>query len=106
MLYLAMLYYFPIRMPNVIFSMKNAPSVLTSICRRDTIKQIYHGRDFNVERYPVTEKDMELIALVLEVLGNNFNDGVYDHTVGCAVLCKNGNIYKGVNCDGIHGSCA
>jgi cytidine deaminase len=27
-------------------------------------------------------------------------------TVGCAVLCKNGKIYKGVNCDGINGSCA
>lgn len=32
--------------------------------------------------------------------------GVYNHTVGCALLCKNGEIYKGVNCDGIHGSCA
>ncbi len=59
-----------------------------------------------MERYPVTEKDMELTASVLEVLGNDFNDGVYNHTVGCAVLCKNGNIYKGVNYDGIHGSCA
>ena len=37
---------------------------------------------------------------------SNFDDGIYNHTVGCAVLCKNGNIYKGVNCDGIHGSCA
>lgn len=31
---------------------------------------------------------------------------VYYHTVGCAILCKNGNVYTGVNCDGIHGSCA
>jgi cytidine deaminase len=57
-------------------------------------------------RYPLTEKDRELIALGLEVLKENFDDGVYNHTVGCALLCKNGHIYKGVNCDGIHGSCA
>ena len=23
-----------------------------------------------------------------------------------AILCKNGRVYRGVNCDGIHGSCA
>jgi len=61
---------------------------------------------FFVERYPITEKDGELIKIGLQVLANNFDDGIYNHTVGCAILCKNGNIYKGVNCDGIHGSCA
>ncbi len=64
------------------------------------------GEVFFVERYPITEKDGELIKMGLQVLANNFDDGIYNHTVGCAVLCKNGNIYKGVNCDGIHGSCA
>ena len=59
-----------------------------------------------MERYPITDKDRELIAAGLEVLESNFDDGVYNHTVGCALLCKNGRIYKGVNCDGIHGSCA
>ena len=59
-----------------------------------------------MERYPITEKDRELIEIGLQVLANNFDDGIYNHTVGCAVLCKNGNVYKGVNCDGIHGSCA
>ena len=62
--------------------------------------------DVTVERYPITEKDKELIEIGLQVLEDNFDDGIYNHTVGCAVLCKNGNIYKGVNCDGIHGSCA
>ncbi len=57
-------------------------------------------------KYKITEKDNELIKLGLEVLEKNFDNGVYNHTVGCALLCKNGNIYKGVNCDGIHGSCA
>lgn len=59
-----------------------------------------------MRRYPVTKKDKELIETGLQVLADNFDDGIYKHTVGCAVLCKNGNIYKGVNCDGIHGSCA
>ena len=59
-----------------------------------------------MEKYPLTEKDKELIEIGLQVLANNFDDGIYNHTVGCAILCKNGNIYKGVNCDGIHGSCA
>lgn len=59
-----------------------------------------------MERYVLVEKDNELIRIGLEVLKKNFDDGVYNHTVGCALLCKNGKIYNGVNCDGIHGSCA
>jgi cytidine deaminase len=61
---------------------------------------------FSVDRYPITETDKELIEIGLEVIGNNFDRVSFNHTVGCAVLCKNGNIYKGVNCDGNHGSCA
>ena len=57
-------------------------------------------------KYPLTEADLNLIPLALKVLSENFDDGVYNHTVGCALLCKNGKIYTGVNCDGIHGSCA
>ena len=56
--------------------------------------------------YEVTEQDHELIRLALEVLAKNFDDGIYNHTVGCAIRCKNGKIYTGVKCDGIHGSCA
>lgn len=59
-----------------------------------------------MERYQLTDDDKRLIEIGLDVLKKNFDDGIYNHTVGCAVLCKNGNIYKGVNCDGIHGSCA
>ena len=59
-----------------------------------------------MERYPITESDKELIKIGLQVIKNNFDDITYNHTVGCAVLCKSGNIYKGVNCDGNHGSCA
>lgn len=59
-----------------------------------------------MKRYEVTEKDKQLITAGLDVLSKNFDDGVYHHTVGCALLCKNGKVYSGVNCDGIHGSCA
>ncbi len=56
--------------------------------------------------YEITEQDKKLISVALETLQNNFDDGVYKHTVGAAIRCKNGKIYSGVNCDGIHGSCA
>ncbi len=56
--------------------------------------------------YEINESDRELIKIALETLKKNFDDGVYHHTVGAAVRCKNGKIYSGVNCDGIHGSCA
>ena len=59
-----------------------------------------------MRKYTVTERDKKLIKMALDTLEKNFDDGVYHHTVGCAVLCKNGKIYTGVNCDGIHGSCA
>lgn len=59
-----------------------------------------------MKRYNITQDDKNLITIALKVLAENFDDGVYNHTVGCAILCKNGNIYKGVNCDCIHGSCA
>ena len=57
-------------------------------------------------KYPLNEADEKLIPMALKVLQENFDDGVYNHTVGCALLCKNGTVYTGVNCDGIHGSCA
>ena len=57
-------------------------------------------------RYHLNETDRQLISAALETLARNFDDGVYNHTVGCAILCKNGTVYTGVNCDGIHGSCA
>ena len=56
--------------------------------------------------YEITEQDKELIKTALKTLENNFDDGIYHHTVGCALLSKNGKVYTGVNCDGIHGSCA
>ena len=57
-------------------------------------------------KYQLTQTDHELIKIALKVLVENYDAISYYHTVGSAVLCKNGNIYKGINCDGIHGSCA
>ena len=59
-----------------------------------------------MKKLKLNGKDKQLIQTALKVLEENFDDGIYNHTVGCAILCKSGNIYKGVNCDGIHGSCA
>jgi len=59
-----------------------------------------------MEKFMVTEQDEELIKLALEVLKKNFDDGIYNHTVGSAIRCSDGSIFLGVNCDGIHGSCA
>lgn len=59
-----------------------------------------------MKRSALTDVDRALIDTALETLKNNFDDGIYNHTVGCAIRCKNGKVYTGVNCDGIHGSCA
>jgi len=56
--------------------------------------------------YEIIPEDHELIRIALDTLARNFDDGVYNHTVGAAIRCKSGKVYTGVNCDGIHGSCA
>ena len=56
--------------------------------------------------YEITPQDQELIRAALETLSKNFDDGIYRHTVGAALRTAEGRVYMGVNCDGIHGSCA
>lgn len=56
--------------------------------------------------YEITQEDRALIRAALDTLERNFDDGVYHHTVGAALRTKEGRVYTGVNCDGIHGSCA
>ncbi|MBQ8966945.1 cytidine deaminase [Ruminococcus sp.] len=56
--------------------------------------------------YEISEEDKELIKLALSKLETNYDREKYNHTVGAAVRCKNGRIYSGVDCNGIHGSCA
>lgn len=59
-----------------------------------------------MEKLSLTPADHALIEQALAVLKNNFDDGTYHHTVGCALRTSTGQTYQGVNCDGIHGSCA
>ena len=59
-----------------------------------------------MKKYALTENDRELLEVALNVLKVNFDDGIYNHTVGCALRSQSGKIYKGVNCDGVHGACA
>ena len=56
--------------------------------------------------YEITDFDRELIEIGMKAQRAGFVPGVHDHTVGCALRCANGSIYKGINCDGIHGTCA
>jgi cytidine deaminase len=56
--------------------------------------------------YEISTDDLLLIEMALDKLAANFDDGIYHHTVASGLRCKNGMIYTGVNCDGIHGSCA
>lgn len=56
--------------------------------------------------YSIEKMDYLMIQSAIDCINKNYDDKKYNHTVGSAVRCKNGKIYNGVNCDGIHGSCA
>ena len=59
-----------------------------------------------MKKHPLTPADHAMIADALALLEKTFDDGIYHHTVGCAIRTRSGKVYCGVNCDGIHGSCA
>ena len=54
----------------------------------------------------LTDKDYELIAEAQKAIQLNYDESNYNHTVGAAVLCRNGKIYIGVNVYALHGACA
>ena len=54
----------------------------------------------------IEEMDLELIANAQNAIKNNYDEINFNHTVGSAVRCKNGNIYIGVNVSSLHGACA
>lgn len=54
----------------------------------------------------VTNKDLELIEKAKDIIKRNYDTQKFNHTVGAALRCKNGNIYVGVNISAIHGACA
>lgn len=59
-----------------------------------------------MRKYEVTNDDRELITKAYETLDKAKVEGTFFHTVGCATRMSNGDIFTGVNCDCIHGSCA
>lgn len=59
-----------------------------------------------MEIYPITKEDKLLIEKAMTAIKKNFDSSKYYHTVGAALRCQNGDIFLGVNCDEIHGSCA
>ncbi|MDF9824795.1 cytidine deaminase [Breznakia sp. PF5-3] len=54
----------------------------------------------------LTKQDEELLALAKAVIYKNYDGVHYNHTVGAAVRCRNGNMYIGVNVYSLHGACA
>lgn len=54
----------------------------------------------------LTREDMELIEAAREAIRLNYDAVAYHHTVGAAVRCKNGKMYRGVNVYSMHGACA
>ena len=54
----------------------------------------------------LTREDMELIEAAREAIRLNYDAVAYHHTVGAAVRCKNGNVYRGVNVYSMHCACA
>lgn len=54
----------------------------------------------------LTREEMELIEAAREAIRLNYDAVAYHHTVGAAVRCKNGNVYRGVNVYSMHGACA
>lgn len=54
----------------------------------------------------LTDSDYELVQLAEKVIKENYDSARYNHTVGAAVRCRNGNTYAGVNVYSVHGACA
>ncbi len=50
--------------------------------------------------------DFTLLDLARKAIQRNYDPIHFNHTVGAAVRCKNGNIYTGVNVYSMHGACA
>ncbi len=59
-----------------------------------------------MERHELLDADRDLIRQAMDVIRRNYDAVRYDHTVGCGIRCADGQVFLGVNCDGIHGSCA
>lgn len=54
----------------------------------------------------LNKNDFELIEKAKEVIRKNYDGIEFNHTVGSALRCKDGNIYLGINVYSVHGACA
>ncbi|PKM63069.1 MAG: cytidine deaminase [Firmicutes bacterium HGW-Firmicutes-21] len=57
-------------------------------------------------KHELNEKDKELILTALKTEQENHDYGMHYRVVACALLCRDGKVYKGINIGKIHGSCA
>ena len=51
-------------------------------------------------------QEKELVAAAADAINRVFKEGNRYHVVGAALRARSGAVFTGVNCDGIHGSCA
>lgn len=54
----------------------------------------------------LSAQDSLLIEAAKKAISANYDEKNQNHTVGSAILCKNGKIYTGVNVYSLHGACA
>lgn len=59
-----------------------------------------------MEKRGLEPKDYELIEAARAAIAPCYDGETFRHTVGCALRCAGGKIYRGVNVYSLHGSCA
>lgn len=59
-----------------------------------------------MEIFQLTEKDRELIKTALRTEKENRDYDFHYRVVACALRCKDGKVYNGINIGKIHSSCA
>ena len=59
-----------------------------------------------MEKRALEPEDYELIEIARGAIAPCYDGEGYHHTVGCALRCADGKIYRGVHVYSIHGTCA
>ncbi|ANE45350.1 deaminase [Paenibacillus swuensis] len=54
----------------------------------------------------ITSSDEELISMARDIIKRNYDHKKFNHTVGCALRCKSGKVYLGINVYSLYGACA
>ena len=62
--------------------------------------------EHTIRQLSLTDRDYELLSQAQKAIQMNYDEINLNHTVGAAVLCKNGKIYAGINVYSLHGACA